>query len=165
MTTTIETTTELDLKGYTIPQVQRLIDQAILDRENQAWRREYERKQEERQAKRRAENGKRISLIATLKRHGISVTTQSDSYYSKRDVNLGHEPEADGSYRITVNNWSNDRMTAEAQERYTQRYNQTLASLINSDTLTLQTHTEEVRNFWDNTKAPETRIYYTITKK
>lgn len=160
-------TETLDLKGYTIAQVQHLIDRAIENRAYAVQKAKWEQERRDKQAQRRVTLGQRNSIIASLKKHGITVRTQSDYYGAERDVSVASEPDSNGDWRITLHqHFKSDRLTNEARQRKLDRANKVLHLLLSSETLNFETKTEQVRkNYWKPEEGMETNIYFTISKK
>jgi hypothetical protein len=89
----------IDHKGLSDEQVQRAIDSYISQERYALLRREAELKNDERIAKMRVEQGKRLRLMNAFKRNKVSVKT--DSYYFG-SVSIGRRPSTDGWYNIHI---------------------------------------------------------------
>jgi len=94
---------QIDFKGLSANTVQSLIDSKLF---------EYDRRNREirEQEARRAQNGRRNSVLANLKKLGFTPSTQNSSRYADTTLSLGSWEDKEGYYSVSISapRWEKD---------------------------------------------------------
>jgi hypothetical protein len=101
--------TQLDLKGLTMEQVQKAIDQAVLQENSRQFMVKYRAEQKEKNKAKAQERGRRTRIINTMVKLGVPVnpikTNWNDSKRGEK-MNLSTQPsakeESKGSYQLSM---------------------------------------------------------------
>ena len=148
---------DIDPKGLTETQVQSAIDAWLNQRQIDAWNRDRDRSNRDAIAETRRLQGQRLRLVNAIKRGGVSVESQSESWRTAQ-VRVPSKPNDDGWYAVGLSpmRYTNNQ----TQEQRDGALVALIAKLQENKEIELKIETRLETAWWREDRAKELNTYY-----